>query len=90
MCLNGLVFLLVMSSAMTLTASLVEPENRGKTRGFLNFTGYIFTGVGMLLGNFFYDLIPSLPFYITIALALPMIIIIVLHVHEPQKPATVE
>jgi len=90
MCLNGLVFLLVMSSAMTLTASLVEPENRGKIRGFLNFTGYIFTGVGMLLGNFFYDLIPPLPFYITIALALPMILIIVLHVHEPQKPTTVK
>jgi MFS family permease len=85
MCLNGLVFLLIMSSAMTLTADLVEPENRGKVRGFLNFTGYIFTGVGMLLGNFFYDLTPQLPFYITIGLTLPMLIIILFRVHEKEK-----
>jgi MFS family permease len=85
MCLNGLVFLLIMSSAMTLAAGLVEPENRGKVRGFLSFTGYIFQGVGMLLGNFFYNLIPMLPFYITIALSAPMVLIIALRVHEPGK-----
>jgi MFS family permease len=85
MCLNGLVFLLIMSSAMTLTANLVEPENRGKVRGFLNFMGYIFMGVGMLLGNFFYNLIPQLPFYITASLTVPMIIIIVFRVHESRK-----
>ena len=84
MCLNGLVFLLIMSSAMTLAAGLVEPENRGKVRGFLNFIGYIFQGVGMLLGNFFYNLIPGLPFYITIALTAPMVLIIALRVHEPK------
>jgi MFS family permease len=86
MCLNGLVFLLIMSSAMTLTADLVEPENRGKVRGFLNFTGYIFTGVGMLLGNFFYDLTPQLPFYITIGLTLPMFFIILFQIHEAKNP----
>jgi phosphate starvation-inducible membrane PsiE len=69
---------------MTLTASLVGPENRGKVRGFLNFMGYIFMGVGMLLGNFFYNLYPPLPFFITIALTAPMILIIMLHVHEPD------
>jgi MFS family permease len=84
MCLNGLVFLLIMSSAMTLTANLVDPENRGKVRGFLNFMGYVFTGIGMLLGNFFYDLMPQLPFYVTASLALPMVIIIVLRVHETR------
>jgi MFS family permease len=89
MCLNGLVFLLVMSSAMTLTAGLVEPENRGKVRGFLSFVGYIFTGLGMLLGNFFYNLIPQLPFYITIGLALPMIIIIVFRIREAKEGASV-
>lgn len=87
MCLNGLVFLLLMSSAMTLTASLVGPENRGKVRGFLNFTGYIFTGVGMLLGNFFYNLYPPLPFFITITLSLPMVLIIAFRVHEPDAQA---
>jgi len=85
MCLNGLVFLLIMSSAMTLTANLVDPENRGKVRGFLNFMGYVFTGIGMLLGNFFYNLMPQLPFYITAILTLPMIIIIVFRVREQRK-----
>jgi MFS family permease len=85
MCLNGLVFLLIMSSAMTLSAGLVEPENRGKVRGFLNFMGYIFTGFGMLLGNFFYNLIPKLPFYIATALTLPMILIIAFQIYEPKK-----
>jgi MFS family permease len=92
MCLNGLVFLLIMSSAMTLAASLVEPENRGKVRGFLNFMGYIFTGVGMLLGNFFYNLYHPLPFYIAAGLTLPMILIIAFRIQytkdqpSPQKP----
>jgi len=85
MSLNGVVFLLIMSSAMTLSANLVEPQNRGKVRGFLNFMGYIFTGVGMLLGNFFYNLIPQLPFYVTIGLTLPMILMILFRVHETQK-----
>jgi MFS family permease len=89
MSLNGLVFLLIMSSAMTLAASLVETENRGKVRGFLNFMGYVFTGVGMLLGNFFYNLIPQLPFYATIGLTIPMVLTIVLRVREPQKKAIV-
>jgi MFS family permease len=85
MCFSGIVFLLIMSSAMTLTATLVEPENRGKVRGFLNFMGYIFTGVGMLLGNYFYDLIPPLPFYIAIGLTIPMIIIILVKIREPKR-----
>jgi MFS family permease len=85
MCLNGLVFLLIMASAMTLTANLVEPENRGKVRGFLNFIGYIFQGTGMLLGNFFYNLYYPLPFYIAAGLALPMVIIIIFRVHETKE-----
>jgi len=85
MCLNGLVFLLIMTSAMTLTANLVEPENRGKVRGFLNFTGYIFQGTGMLLGNFFYDLYYPLPFYIAAGLAFPMILIIIFRIHETKE-----
>ena len=82
MVLNGLVFLLLMASAMTLTANLVEPENRGKVRGFLNFMGYIVTGVGMLVGNLFYNLHPPLPFYIAAGLTLPMMLIITFRVHE--------
>jgi MFS family permease len=85
MCLNGLVFLLIMASAMTLTAGLVEPENRGKVRGFLNFVGYIFTGIGMLLGNFFYNLYAPLPFYIAAVLTLPMVLIIIFRIRETKE-----
>lgn len=87
MSLNGLVFLLVMASGATLIANLVGPENRGKVRGLLNFMGYIFTGVGMLLGNLFYNLIPQLPFYLAISLTVPMMIITFFRVHVPtQEP----
>jgi len=83
--LMGLVHLLIMSSGMALSACLVEPQNRGKIRGGLNFVGYILTGVGMLLGNFLYVLTPQLPFYLTIALVVPMMIIIVFRIPEPKK-----
>jgi len=90
MSLNGIVFLLVMSSAMTLTAYLVGPQNRGKVRGFLNFIGYIFTGVGMLLGDVLYDIVPQFPFYLAISLTIPMTLAILLRIREPrtleQKP----
>jgi len=90
MSLNGIVFLIIMSSAMTLTAYLVEPQNRGKVRGFLNFIGYIFTGVGMLLGDFLYDTVPQFPFYLALGLTIPMILVILLRIREPrtleQKP----
>jgi len=88
MCLIGMVHLFVMSSAMALSASLVEPQNRGKVRGFINFMGYIFTGIGMLLGNYFYNLVPQLPFYVTIGLTVPLFLIILFRVHEPQKQSS--
>jgi len=85
MILFGLVHLLIMSSGMALSACLVEPQNRGKVRGGLNFVGYILTGVGMLLGNLFYDLTPQLPFYVTMALAFPMLLIVIFRIPEPKK-----
>ncbi len=90
MSLNGIVFLLVMSSGMTLTASLVETPNRGKVRGLLSFLGYLFTGVGMLLGNLFYNLIPQLPFYLAIGLTVPMLFIIFFRVHQPKRQRLVQ
>lgn len=90
MCLNGLVFLLIMASGMTLSASLVEPENRGKVRGFLNFMGYIFMGVGMLLGNFFYNIFSPLPFYVAAGLTLPMILIIVFRIREAKEQTSLK
>jgi len=74
-----------MSGGMALSACLVEPKNRGKITGGVNFVGYILTGIGMLLGNFFYNLTPQLPIYLTIAAAIPMMLIIVFRIPEPKK-----
>jgi len=83
--LMGLVNILIMSSGTALTACLVEPQNRGKVRGGLNFVGYILTGTGMLLGNFLYVLTPQLPFYLTMVLVAPMLLIILFRIPEPKK-----
>lgn len=85
MALFGLVHMLMMSAGMALSACLVEPENRGKISGGLNFMGYILTGIGMLLGNLFYNLIPQLPIYVTIAIAIPIILLIIFRIPEPKK-----
>jgi len=85
MALFGLVHLLIMSSGMALSAYLVEPQNRGKISGGLNFVGYILTGVAMLLGNVFYNLNPQLPFYATIAVAIPILLIVLFQVRQPKK-----
>jgi len=85
MALFGLVHMLMMSAGMALSACLVEPKNRGKITGGLNFVGYILTGIGMLLGNLFYNVVPQLPIYMTIACAIPMILLIVFRIPEPKK-----
>jgi MFS family permease len=83
--LLGLVHLFMMSSAMALSACLVEPQNRGKVTGGVNVVGYILTGGGMVLGNFLYNLTPHLPFYLTIALVVPMMLIIFFRISEPKR-----
>lgn len=85
MVLGGLVQMLMMSAGMALSACLVEPKNRGKITGGLNFVGYILTGIGMLLGSLFYNLLPQLPIYIIIAVAIPMILLIFFRIPEPKK-----
>ncbi len=85
MVLNGLIFLLIMASAMSLTAALVAPENRGKVRGFLNFIGNVFTGIGIFVGVVLYNFYPPLPFYLAASLAIPMFIVIILRIHTPPK-----
>ena len=78
--------LLVMSSAMALFTDLVPPENRGKVVGFRNFVSYIFAGLGMLLGNYFYvNFFPQLPFYVTLGLLIPELLIVIFMVHEQEK-----
>jgi MFS family permease len=78
--------LLVMSSAMALSADLIDPMNRGKVVGFRNFVGYIFNGIGMLLGNFLYvAFFPQLPFYVTSVVMIPSMLIIAFMIHELKK-----
>jgi len=85
MALFGLVNMLLMSAGMALSACLVDPKNRGKIIGGVNFIGYILTGIGMLLGNLLYNLIPQLPIYLIIGTAFPMIVIIIFRIPEPKK-----
>jgi MFS family permease len=78
--------LLVMSSAMALSADLVDPLNRGKVVGFRNFVGYIFSGIGMLLGNYLYiTFFPQLPFYVTFSIMIPTLFIIAFLIRELEK-----
>ncbi len=85
MVLFGLIQMLMMSAGMALSACLVEPKNRGKIVGGLNFVGYILTGIGMLLGNLFYNLVAQLPIYMVVAIAIPIMLLIVFRIHEPKK-----
>jgi MFS family permease len=78
--------LLVMSAAMALSTDLVDTENRGKVVGFRNFVGYIFNGIGMLLGGYLYvSFMPQMPFYVTIALTIPGLFIVLLLITEHKK-----
>ena len=86
MSLFGIGQLLVMSAAMALSTDLVDPVNRGKVVGFRNFVGYIFIGLGMLLGNYLYvSLIPQMPFYVALGLLIPAFVIVLFLIHEAEK-----
>jgi len=86
MILFGIAQLLAMSAMVALVTDFVHPKNRGKINGFINFVGYIMMGFGMLLGNYLYvTFIPQLPFYLTLVLIAPELLIILFLVHEPKK-----
>jgi len=90
MSLLGIAHMLIMSSAMALSADLVSPVNRGKVVGFRNFVGYIAMGFGMLLGGYLYESsIPQSPFYLTIGLIVPALLIILFLIREPKEQADV-
>ncbi len=86
MSLFGAAQMLAMAAVTALSTDLVHPENRGKVNGFVNFMGYIMMALGMLLGNYLYvNLIPQLPFYVTLGLIVPELFIVLFLVHEPKK-----
>jgi MFS family permease len=90
MVLFGIAQLLTMSAAVALATDLVQPQNRGKVNGFVNFIGYIVMGFGMLLGNYLFVRgleigIPQLPFYTTLGLVIPQLLIVLFLIHEPKE-----
>jgi MFS family permease len=90
MVLFGIAQLLTMSAAVALATDLVQPQNRGKVNGFINFIGYIVMGFGMLLGNYLFVRgleigIPQLPFYTTLGLVIPQLLIVLFLIHEPKE-----
>jgi len=86
MCLLAIGQLLGMSTMMALATDLVPPANRGKVNGFINFISSIMMGFGMLLGNYLYvNFFPQLPFYLTAALIVPQVLVVLFLVHEPEK-----
>lgn len=90
MVMFGIAQLLAMSAAIALSTDLVEPQNRGRVNGFINFIGYIVMGFGMILGEFLFVVgvnigIPQLPFYITLLLIIPQLFITLFLIHEPEE-----
>jgi MFS family permease len=88
MALFGIGQLALMAGSSALFADLVQQENRGKVIGFTNFAGYIAMGIGMLLGNYLYvNYVPQTPFYVTLCLAIPELLLIIFLIHEPKDKA---
>jgi MFS family permease len=88
MALFGVGQLALMAGSSAFFADLVKQENRGKVTGFTNFVGYIAMGFGMLLGNYLYvSSVPQRPFYATLVLAIPELLIIIFLIHEPKDKA---
>jgi DHA2 family integral membrane protein (MFS transporter) len=86
MALFGLAQLLVMSGAMALLTDLVQPSNRGKVIGFINFVGYIIMGLGMLLGGFLYErVIPHSPFILNIGVIVVALLIVIFLIDESKE-----
>ena len=86
MILYGISLLLLMSSINALITDLVQEEKRGRVNGFVNFTSYISQGTAMLIGSFlFADVFPQSPFFLSLVLVIPILLIILLRVDEPKK-----
>jgi len=83
--LIGFSMLLGFSSYQTLLADLVPQVQRGKVTGSMNFFSYVFMALGGAIGGLLYDNVsPSLPFFLTVALVIPSVILILFYVHEPK------
>jgi MFS family permease len=83
--LVGFSMLLGFSAYQTLFADLVPQAQRGKATGSMNFFSYVFMALGGAIGGLLYDNVsPALPFFLTAALAIPSVLLILFYVHEPK------
>jgi putative MFS transporter len=86
MILYGISLLLLMSSINAIVTDLVQQEKRGRVNGFINFASYISQGTAMLLGGFlFAQVFPQAPFFLSLTLIIPILLVILLKVNEPKK-----
>ena len=86
MILFGIALLLVLSSISAILSDYVQEEKRGRVNGFINFTTYISQGAAMLIGSFlFAEAFPQSPFFLSLALVIPIFLIVLLRVAEPEK-----
>jgi MFS family permease len=86
MVLFGISLLLLMSSINAIITDLVEEEKRGRVNGLVNFTSYICQGIAMFLGSFLFSTVfPQSPFFLSIVLVVPILLIIIFQIHEPEK-----
>ena len=86
MILFGISLLMLMTAIQASISDFVEKEKRGRVNGFINFVSYVSQGLAMLIGSFlFVEVSPQLPFYISLGLVIPLLIIIFFRVKEPKK-----
>ena len=84
--LFGISFLLLMTSINALITDLVHEEKRGRVNGFVNFVSYVSQGIAMLIGSFLYaEVFPQSPFYLSVVLSIPILLIIHFQLMEPKK-----
>ena len=86
MILYGISLLLLMTSINALITDYVQKEKRGRVNGFVNFTSYVSQGTAMLMGSFLFSKVfPQSPFFLSLVLVIPILLIILFKVDEPEK-----
>jgi MFS family permease len=84
--LIGVLQIAMMASSSALFADLVPSEHRGKVSGITGFFTNIAMAFGQLAGGMMYDNFShSLPWIVQVIFIIPILVIIILYIDEPQK-----
>ena len=84
--LIGVLQIAMMASSSALFADLVPSEHRGKVSGITGFFTNIAMALGQLAGGMMYDNFShSLPWIVQVVFIIPILVIIILYIDEPQK-----